>query len=35
MNYWLGLTWAETFFPVLGERPSSVVGSKAYEVVPK
>lgn len=29
---WLGITWAEIFFPVLGERPRSVVGSKAYEV---
>ncbi len=34
-NYWLGLTWAETFFPFSGERPSSVGGNKAYEVVLK
>ena len=32
---WLGLTWAEIFFPVSGERPRSVVGSKAYEVLLK
>lgn len=32
-KYWIGLTWAEIFFPVVGERPKSVVGSKAYEVV--
>lgn len=32
---WVGFTWAEIFFPVLGERPKSVVGSKAYEVVLK
>ncbi|KAF6229045.1 hypothetical protein HO133_007159 [Letharia lupina] len=35
IKYWVGLTWAEIFFPVLGERPSSVAGSKAYEVVLK
>ena len=34
-RYWIGLTWAEIFFPVVGERPSSVVGSKAYEVILK
>lgn len=34
-SYWVGLTWAEVFYPVLGERPRSVVGSKAYEVVLK
>lgn len=34
-KYWIGLTWAEIFFPVVGERPKSVVGSKAYEVVLK
>ncbi|CAF9940791.1 MAG: hypothetical protein ALECFALPRED_008862 [Alectoria fallacina] len=34
-KHWVGLTWAEIFFPVLGERPRSVVGSKAYEVVLK
>lgn len=34
-KYWVGLTWAEIFFPVVGERPKSVVGSKAYEVVLK
>ena len=32
-SYWLGLTLAEIFFPVSGERPRSVVGRKAYEVV--
>ena len=35
LKYWIGLTWAEIFFPVVGERPASVVGSKAYEVVLK
>ena len=34
-RYWIGLTWAEIFFPVVGERPASVIGSKAYEVVLK
>ena len=34
-KYWIGLTWAEIFFPVDGERPKSVLGSKAYEVVLK
>ena len=34
-KYWIGLTWAEIFFPVVGERPASVIGSKAYEVVLK
>ena len=34
-KYWIGLTWAEIFFPVMGERPASVIGSKAYEVVLK
>ena len=34
-KYWIGITWAETFFPVVGERPASVIGSKAYEVVLK
>lgn len=34
-KHWIGLTWAEVFFPVLGERPGSLVGSKAYEVVLK
>ena len=34
-KYWTGITWAEIFCPVLGERPQSVVGSKAYEVVLK
>ena len=34
-EHWDGFTWAEIFFPVLGERPKSVVGSKAYEVVLK
>lgn len=32
---WVGFTWAEIFFPVVGEKPKSVVGSKAYEVVLK
>ena len=31
-RYWAGLAFAETFFPVVGERPASVIGSKAYEV---
>ena len=35
LSYWVGLTWAETFYPVEGEKPSTVVGSKAYEVVLK
>ena len=34
-RYWIGLTWAEVFFPVEGERPASIIGSKAYEVVLK
>lgn len=34
-KFWIGVTWAELFFPVVGERPKSVVGSKAYEVVLK
>ena len=34
-RYWLGITWAEIFFPVVGDRPASVIGSKAYEVVLK
>ena len=34
-KYWIGLAWAEIFFPVTGERPASVIGSKAYEVVLK
>ena len=34
-KYWIGITWAEIFFPVVGERPASVIGSKAYEVVLK
>lgn len=34
-KYLIGLTWAEIFFPVLGERPSSVAGCKAYEVLLK
>ena len=34
-RYWVGLAFAETFFPVVGERPASVIGSKAYEVVLK
>lgn len=34
-KYWVGITWAEIFFPVSGERPRSVVGSKAYELVLK
>ena len=32
---WFGLTWAETFFPAVGDKPKSVVGNKAYEVVLK
>ena len=32
---WVGFTWAEIFFPVLGERPKCLAGSKAYEVVLK
>ena len=35
LSYWVGLTWAETFYPVEGEKPSTVVGSKAYEVALK
>ena len=33
LTYWIGFTWAEIFFPVSGERPTSVIGSRAYEVV--
>lgn len=32
---WFGITWAETFFPAVGDKPKSVVGNKAYEVVLK
>lgn len=32
---WFGITWAEIFFPVVGEKPKSVVGSQAYEVILK
>ena len=34
-KYWIGRTETEIFFPVVGERPASVIGSKAYEVVLK
>ena len=34
-KYWIGITWAEVFYPVVGEKPESVVGAKAYEVVLK
>ena len=30
--WWSGLAWAEVFLPVVGERPESVVGEKAFEV---
>ena len=34
-KYWIGLTWSEVFYPVVGERPASLIGRKAYEVVLK
>ena len=34
-NYWTGVTHAEIFYPISGEKPESCVGSKAYEVVLK